>query len=51
MLRKFLLFVAFAAFIFTATAQERVSNELTKKQIQDMSGLMLCRITVLTLIQ
>ena len=37
MLRKFLLLVAFAAFIFTATAQERVSNELTKKQIQDMS--------------
>ena len=37
MLRKFILLVAFAAFIFTATAQERVSNELTKKQIQDMS--------------
>ena len=37
MLRKLLLLVAFTAFIFTATAQERVSNELTKKQIQDMS--------------
>ena len=37
MLRTFLFFVAFAAFIFTATAQQRASNELTKKQIQEMS--------------